>query len=177
MSGVLFWLQLDPERLERDRAEIEAFAPNLTYAEPGIDEETGLVFHGGWGGALPLWPFDRAEPPGLQDVTEGRGLNAVIAYPASYPMIAPRVHPIDPKPEAFEISQQVWHVAPGRTLCLLQSDGDWTPESSIVDLLLKAAGWRIEYALMKAKRIERMTISGIVDDPALDHLMNEGARE
>jgi hypothetical protein len=40
-----------------------------------------------------------------------------------------------------------------------------------VDLLLKAAGWRVEYSLMEAGVIEAMTLRGIVDDDQLDHLV------
>ncbi|WP_142926661.1 hypothetical protein [Mycobacterium marinum] len=43
--------------------------------------------------------------------------------------------------------------------------------ATLVDVLLKAAGWRIEYALMKAGLIDTMTINGIVTDTALDEMI------
>lgn len=59
---------------------------------------------------------------------------------------------------------------PGDCLCLLQADAAWSGRDSIVDLLLKAAGWRIEYALMRAGLVRAMTVHGIADDDSLDHL-------
>jgi hypothetical protein len=61
------------------------------------------------------------------------------------------------------------------SLCLLQDDAAWTGRDSVVDLLLKAAGWRVEYALMRAGVIEAMTLRGIVDDDQLDHLVTPAA--
>jgi len=172
MTEPMFWSELDPGRLDRDREEIAAVAPGLTYFAAGVERETGLAFHGGWQGTLPRWPFERPKPAGLDALTDGQDLEILLVYPASYPMVPPRVHPTNPKPLAIEHSDQVWHVAPAGHLCLLQSDGDWVPEASIGDLIIKAAGWRIEYALMKTGKIERMTINGIVSDPILDHLID-----
>jgi hypothetical protein len=78
---------------------------------------------------------------------------------------------LEPTPEINEISDTIWHVAPGQSLCLFQSEGLWIPEASITDLLLKAAGWRIEYALMHAGAIERMSEHGIVSDASFDALI------
>ncbi len=38
---------------------------------------------------------------------------------------------------------------------------------------MKACGWRIEYALMKAGLIDAMTTSGIVSDSSLDGLIDQ----
>ncbi|GAA3438278.1 hypothetical protein GCM10018954_078940 [Kutzneria kofuensis] len=46
---------------------------------------------------------------------------------------------------------------------------------SVVELLLKAAGWRIEYALMTCGAIESMSLNGIVADPHLDELITQVA--
>jgi hypothetical protein len=96
-------------------------------------------------------------------------------YSAAHPMVPPQVHPVDPEPALDERTQHRWHVAPGGALCLLQTYGAWTPESSIVELLLKAAGWRVEYALMKSGVVDAMTVNGIVSDPSRDHLVAQAA--
>jgi hypothetical protein len=59
------------------------------------------------------------------------------------------------------------------SLCLFQDDAAWTGRDSVVDLLLKAAGWRVEFELMRRGVIEAMTVNGIVDHPQLDHLLAE----
>ncbi|KOX24432.1 hypothetical protein ADK67_19060 [Saccharothrix sp. NRRL B-16348] len=64
-----------------------------------------------------------------------------------------------------------WHLQGDGSLCLLRSEALWTGRESIVDLLLKAAGWRVEYALMTARAIKSMSENGIVDDPVHDHLV------
>ncbi|WP_237404792.1 hypothetical protein [Actinacidiphila reveromycinica] len=77
---------------------------------------------------------------------------------------------MDPLPEPWEWTQHCWHLNGDASLCLLRDDV-WTGRESVVDLLLKAAGWRIEYALMKHRAIEQMTSSGIVADDSLDQLL------
>ena len=90
-------------------------------------------------------------------------------------MVPPRVYVLDPEPTIEQRTQHIWHVAPGGSLCLLQTEGDWTPQTTPVDLLLKAAGWRIEYALMTAGAIDAMTANGIVNDESRDALIAEAA--
>ena len=99
------------------------------------------------------------------------GLLFVLEYSAAHPMLPPTIYLVRPEPEIEEQTQATWHVAPGGSLCLLQSEGAWQPEASITELMLKAAGWHIEYALMKAGVIDRMTVNGIVSDPSSDHLI------
>lgn len=164
----LAWFLQDPERLRRDKAEVAAVAPDLTFIEPGAELEEG-----GWVGALPLWPFDRTAPDGLQ-VLVPRGLEVVVEYTSAYPMVPPHIHPVSPKPEVRERSQSDWHVLPHGPLCLIQSTGQWRPEASLTELLLKAAGWNLEYYLMKQELIPRMTESGIVSSDELDHLLSAG---
>jgi hypothetical protein len=86
-------------------------------------------------------------------------------------MVAPLIRPLDPEPGLLERTNHKWHVMGDGSLCLLQDDAAWTGRESIVGLLLKAAGWRVEYALMKADLIDAMTLRGIVDDDQLDHLV------
>lgn len=191
------WTEAEPTRLQRDLRDVAdfntAFGATLQYAPPGTpivgssgtapgmaagqsDAPDQTTFdHGGWHGTLPLWPFDRHAPDGLDALTDGTGLEFTLTYPAAYPMVPPTIWPLAPEPEMVERTQATWHVLPSGGLCLLQSDGAWQPEASLVDLLLKAAGWRVEYALMKAHVIEAMAVSGIVSDSSFDRLVTQAA--
>jgi hypothetical protein len=169
LPQAVLWTDDQPGRLERDREEVEAFAPDLAYVEPSQS-----MPHGGWRGNLPVWPFDRKTPDGLDALLARTGLEMVLVYSAAHPVIAPDIWPVAPEPTAMECTQAAWHVAPQGSLCLLQSQGQWQPEASITELLLKAAGWHIEYALMKLGAIDRMTTNGIVNDPSLDDLISTG---
>lgn len=169
----LSWPDAEPEILKRDLVDISTFAPDLAYQPPEMVRGQ-VVHHGRWVGRLPVWPFDRPRPERLEEFVP-EGASVVMSYSAAHPVVPPRITVIDPQPELEERTQHRWHVAPGGSLCLLQTGGDWTPETSLVELLLKAAGWRIEYALMKAGVVESMTTNGIVSDPTRDHLIAEAA--
>lgn len=164
------WTDAEPVRLARDLAEVSAFAPGLAYQPPRASSGREHS-QGGWVGELPLWPFARSTPPDLQNLLNGQGLRVAIAYPSAYPMVPPVIYPVDPEPTFEEQTQTEWHVAPGGSLCLLQSDGAWQPDASLTELLAKACGWHVEYALMKAGVIERMSTNGIVSDPGFDDLV------
>ncbi|WP_218221834.1 hypothetical protein [Nesterenkonia sp. Act20] len=172
-SSPALWTEHEPLRLKRDQKEVRAFAPLLEYQSPSED---GLP-HGGWVGELPRWPFDRPQPERLDELLGPRELKVLIAYSAAHPMVPPLIYPIYPEPSVWEETQSAWHVAPGGSLCLLQSDGGWQPEASLTELLAKASGWRIEYALMKAEVIDRMSVNGLVSDPAHDHLIKEAGQQ
>jgi hypothetical protein len=165
------WCDAEPARFQRDKAEVEALFPDLIFVPPGGSHADVLLPHGGWYGVLPIWPFERPQPDGVEGLVDGTGLEFVLEYPAAYPMIPPTIQPLSPEPEIGERTQATWHVLPAGGLCLLQTTGAWIPEASITDLLLKAAGWRIEYALMKARTIEKMSEAGIVSDDSSDHLL------
>jgi len=167
----MLWMDQDPKRLARDKAELAAFAPLLRYVEPTSDPQT----HGLWLGQIPRWPFERLQPLGLEVLLGGSEFELIMIYPSAYPMTPPTFFPSNVTPEPVEQSQAIWHVAPGGSLCLLQSTGGWPPEASVTELVQKAAGWRVEYALMKAGVIEQMTTNGIVSDPVLDYLVTEVA--
>jgi hypothetical protein len=160
------WSDWDPARLERDRAEIESFAPNLEFFEP---RSAGFPY-GGYRGRLPLWPFDRPIPEGLTELL-AEAIEVVLLFSSAHPMIPPVIIPIDPEPQMEEESLTRWHVLPGGALCLLQSEGLWIPEASVVDLLLKACGWHVEYALVRHGALEEMTVAGVVSDGSQDHLV------
>ena len=165
-TQAISWWQAEPSRLARDRREIEAGFPDLVLTLEG---------QGHWSGHLPMWPLDRPEPPGVTDLLHGRGLGIAVSYSAAYPVVSPYVVPLDPKPLAEELTQTRWHVLGNEALCLFQTQADWDPSSSVTDLLLKAAGWRIEYGLLKAGVRTDMTMAGIVYDDSLDHLIAEAA--
>lgn len=170
--AVTLWNEAEPATEERDVMAVKAFAPGLSYTPPMAS--VAITFHGAWEGRLPVWPFDRIEPAGLTQLI-AEGVLVQVVYPAAYPMVPPRVYALDPEPAIEERTQQRWHVAPGGSLCLLQTEGDWSPQTTPVDLLLKAAGWRIEYALMKTGLIEAMTVNGIVNDDSRDALIARAA--
>ncbi|MGW6278436.1 ubiquitin-conjugating enzyme E2 variant [Kribbella sp. NPDC055071] len=168
----ILWMDDEPKRLERDRREVEEFAPDLGFVEP---RSQGFL-HGGWRGRLPLWPFERPEPEGLGSLL-ATGLEVEVVFSAAHPMVPPAIYPVMPEPAIEERTQAMWHVAPDGSLCLLQSQGQWQPEASITELLLKAAGWHVEYALMKAEVIDKMTVCGIVGDDCLDGLVASATRQ
>ncbi|MFI5761306.1 hypothetical protein ACIA8F_10190 [Streptomyces sp. NPDC051563] len=156
------WWAAEPRRFERDQHEIPAAFPDLAY-----DAEGG----GSWQGTLPLWPFDRPQPAHLTNWTGDTGLRFLMAYRHSYPMVPPHILPLDPLPELAEWTQSRWHVNGDGTLCLLRSDDLWTGRASVVDLLIKAAAWRVEHALMKHGVIPQMSECGIAEDDRFDHFL------
>jgi hypothetical protein len=101
------------------------------------------------------------------------GMPVKIEYGHAYPMVPPAIYPLDPVPEPIEYTQTRFHVMGDGSLCLLQDAATWTGRDSIIDLLLKAAGWRVEYALLKAGVTDAMTISGIVTDGSQDNLIED----
>jgi hypothetical protein len=174
-AGPIFWQDAEPTRLQRDLKEVAEFAPHLLYQEPH-PSDGGEHIHGGWFGELPLWPFDRPEPEGLKELVGSNGLTVAVMYSAAHPMVPPTIFPVSVEPAPHEETQAAWHVAPGGSLCLLQSDGGWHPEASITELLAKAAGWHVEYALMKRGLMQEMSVRGIVTDSSFDHLVAECRR-
>jgi hypothetical protein len=163
----LTWWRCEPSRLDRDRSEIADVFSDLIW----IPEDAGA-----WVGALPLWPFDRPAPPGLTQLAGPAGLKMQLCYGQAYPMVPPSIYPLSPLPELAEWTVHDWHVNGDGSLCLLQTHSLWDPGASVVDLLLKAAGWRIEYALMKAKAITAMSVNGIVSDTSFDQIISEAAQ-
>ncbi|MEV6985801.1 hypothetical protein AB0M95_31705 [Sphaerisporangium sp. NPDC051017] len=165
-SAPVTWWQCEPRRLARDQSEIRERFPDLEWRPDGAGE---------WRGLLPRWPFTRPEPQGLAEMIGLRGLKVAVLYGHAYPMVPPAIHPLDPEPDLLMRTDQRWHVMGDGRLCLFQDDATWTGRDSVVELLLKAAGWRVEFELMQRGAIERMTVNGIVDDPQLDHLLARAA--
>lgn len=165
----VYWTDVDPERLARDLADVRVFAPDLAFETPP-GGYLGVEHHGAWTGVLPVWPFDRPKPAGLDELVPS-GLRVRVECSAAHPVIPPAVFPLDPLPELAQRSQHLWHVAPDGRLCLMQTIGAWRPSDTVSDLLEKACAWRIEYALMKAEVVEWMTVDGIVSDGERDELI------
>ncbi|MFE9748222.1 hypothetical protein ACFYOT_25230 [Saccharothrix saharensis] len=100
-----------------------------------------------------------------------------LRYLESYPMVPPLIYPLDPEPGLMLRTDHRWHLSGDGSLCQLISASQWTGRESVVDLLLKAAGWRIEYALLRAKVLKTMSENGIVDDPVHDDLIAKAVEE
>jgi hypothetical protein len=154
------WVEAEPTRTARERSTISAVAPELTW----IDHS------GGWEGLAPIWPFDRPAPEELDAFLAGRRFRLRVEYLEGFPMAAPRIVPLDPDPDPRVRTQHDWHVNGDGTVCLLQSASDWTGRDTAAVLVVKAAGWFLEYLLMEAGLIDTMTANGIVRDPVHDHL-------
>ncbi|MFD8500959.1 hypothetical protein [Amycolatopsis sp. NPDC059657] len=164
MRKPVTWWECEPRRLERDQDEIGYLCPNLHWTAEGA---------GRWEGHLPMWPFDRPQPRHLQDLIGPKGLLVLIRYGHAYPMVPPAIVPIDPKPELEQRLHTRFHVMGDGSLCLFQNNSSWTGRGSILDLIRKAAGWRVEYALIKLGVIEAMTINSIVADASRDALIEQ----
>lgn len=154
------WRDAEPTVLARELTEVAKVAPDLVW-----DEEYGT-----WAGELPLWPFERVEPAGLHEFVDGRRFRVLIEYPESYPMVEATVIPLDPAPTAWEHSATQFHVLPSGGLCLFRDAVAWEGTETAAELVLKAAGWFLEYLLIKAGLREEMTPAGIADDDSLDEL-------
>jgi hypothetical protein len=167
-AGPVTWWRCEPRRLARDQQEVAAFCPDLEWSATGA---------GSWHGRLPIWPFARPKPHGVEDLVDGKGLLVQVVYGHAYPMVPAAIFPLDPEPEVVERTQHQWHVNGDGSLCLMQTDAAWTGRDSVTGLLLKAAGWRIEYVLMKHGLISVMSTNGIVEDPVVDPLIVSSVAE
>lgn len=163
----LRWFDAEPARLAAEQAAMAAVAPELAWSDttPG----------GGWEGLAPVWPFPRPRPGGLDGFLAGRRLRLRVACSQAHPMAAPKLWPLDPEPEIAQRTVHDWHVNGDGSLCLLQTAAAWTGVELSAELVVKAAGWFIEYLLLTDGRIEEMTSAGIATDPCLDGLITEAA--
>jgi hypothetical protein len=159
------WWQDEPGRLGAEQAAMAVSAPDLVWV---ADEPSG-----GWQGAVPLWPFDRSQPPGLLAVTGGQPLKVRIVCGHAFPMVEPRVRPVSVDVPFQALGWTQWHVAPDGALCLLQESAQWDPSSCAAALIPKISGWHIEFWLMKGGHIAAMTECGIAEDDSLDGLLTE----
>lgn len=158
------WDEAEPGRLAADLAGLAEVAPGLVY-----DAHART-----WRGRLPRWPFARPEPAGLALLVP-QGLLAEVRPSPAHPLEQPAVYPLDTDVAAWHRLDQRWHVAGDGRLCLSQGPLAWEPEDPLADVVLKAAGWRCELALLRARVVAAMSIDGIVDDPSRDRLFLDAA--
>ncbi len=163
------WFEAEPERLEAELAAMTAVAPELTWTEDGEG--------GGWEGLAPVWPFDRIRPPGLDGFLDGRRFRLRVVCSPAHPMVAPRVQPLDPEPSLAYRTVHDWHVAGDGSLCLLQSAAAWTGSELAAELVVKAAGWFLEYLLMERGVVTTMSLGGIATTGQFDHLLEPVATQ
>jgi hypothetical protein len=158
------WWQDEPRRLAREQAAMIAAAPDLAW----LPEEPS----GGWQGTVPMWPFNRPQPRGLNGLLGSKQLEVRIVCGHAFPMVEPLVRPLSVEVPWQALGWTSWHVAPDGSLCLFQASAQWDPSSPVADLIPKISGWYIEYHLMLAARIEAMTESGLAADDSLDVLIS-----
>jgi hypothetical protein len=161
------WLDAEPEHERREREEMATVAPDMVWVEENA---------GGWEGTAPEWPFARPRPQGLDRLLAGRRLRVRVEYSQAFPMVEPKLTPLDPDPPPERRVLHSWHLMGDGSLCLLQTADLWTGRETAADLVAKASGWFIEYLLMERGAIERMTESGIHSDDSLDAVI-EGLPE
>lgn len=158
------WWEDDPDRLDRERVAMAAAAPELVW----LDDEPS----GGWEGPVPLWPFERSVPEGVQKLTSGTPLVVRIVCGHAYPMVEPAVYPLGIDPPYVAFGWSAWHLLPNGGLCLLRDAVMWNPEETASALIPKVSGWHLEYLLMLNKRIDAMTESGLAVDESIDSLFD-----
>lgn len=139
---------------------------------PAVAPDLVWQVWGGWKGRLPIWPFDRPQPAGLERYLAGRRFQVTVDYLQSFPMTPPRFLPVDPEPDIYVRSMAEWHVSPDGSLCLFQTAAAWDPFARAADLVPKAAGWFLEYMLLVDGRVDAMTEAGIAHDDSLDVLLD-----
>jgi hypothetical protein len=167
MPAPVRWMDAEPRRLEQELEAMAALAPDVKWIAVSPELPAG-----GWEGDIPKWPFDRDRPdPGL-DLLVPDPLTLRVQMKQSFPASPPKLWPLlDPLPDPTYRTQTDWHINGDGSLCLLQTADMWTGRDPAANLVMKAAGWFIEYRLMEEKLAEKMTISGICADPILDDLI------
>lgn len=164
----LSWWEAEPDLLDRELKAVNEFFPDLKWVGDGP---------GYCHGSVPSWPFSRAAPQNLDRVLGDLPFEIRVQYGHAFPAAPPSVFPLAPKPLVELRSFTDYHVLSDGSLCLLRDAEQWTSSSLTSDLVLKAAAWRIEYALFEVGAIEKMTQNGIVLDDVLDSLLVERIEE
>lgn len=156
------WWTEEPGLLRREQAAMAVVAPDLAWVATGA---------GSWEGPTLAWPFDRAMPEGLDALLAGRRLRVRLEYGHAFPVTAPVVWPVEPEPSAEQRTLHAWHVNGDGSLCLLETPTAWTGREPAAELVVKAAGWFIEYLLMNADLITSMTSAGMAADQSMDAII------
>jgi hypothetical protein len=157
------WAEAEPARFAAEKAAMQLVAPDLAW------DSTAAC----WEGYAPRWPFDRSPPLRLREYLAGRSFRIRVEYSEAFPMVAPFIWPLDPRPDPRYWTDHDWHLNGDGTLCLLQSASDWDGVGTAGDLVAKASGWFLEHLLMEDGRIEHMAIHGIANDPVFDLLLTD----
>jgi hypothetical protein len=161
------WWQDEPHRRDREVAAMAEVAIDLRWLNG--DEEPS----GGWEGPIPLWPFERPQPAGLDRLVDNERLIVRIVCGHAFPMVEPAIYPRNAELPNIAFGWTAWHVAPDGALCMLQESAVWDPRVPAAELIPKASGWYLEYHLLRRGLIDAMTESGIVNDDELDSLLAE----
>ncbi|MEO5314343.1 hypothetical protein PV772_09520 [Pseudarthrobacter sp. CC12] len=164
----LTWWEAEPDLLVRELKAVNEFFPDLKWVGDGP---------GYCHGPVPSWPFLRPAPQNLDRVLGDVPFEIRVQYGHAFPAAPPSVFPLEPRPPVELRSFTDYHVLSDGSLCLLQDAEQWTSSSLTSDLVLKAAAWRVEYALFQVGAIEKMTQNGIVVDDVLDSLLVERIEE
>jgi hypothetical protein len=150
------WVTAEPGRLEFEVEHMASVAPDMTW-NPDLSA---------WIGPVPKWPFARPEPAGLANVFGETLFVARVQCSHAHPIAPPQIFPQEPFVDPAVRGLHDWHVNGDGSICLFQN-----PRVPAADLVVKVAGWYVEYRLMELGRITTMTTNGIVNDPVLDELI------
>lgn len=172
MAEPISWTEAEPELLRREQATMAELTNEMAWNEEIIHRGRR---HFGWLGLAPVWPAERPQPPGLEELLDGRRLNLAVAYPEGFPMIPPILIPLDehgmPLVPIEYRTMHEWHVVGSGALCLLQTATAWQPTNTAAELVAEASGWFAEYLLMCDDKMGKMTEVGIRVDESLDPLI------
>ena len=163
------WVSAEPTVVERERAAMEQWAPELTWRDDLHWREGRQAF--GWTGSAPAWAGEREPPRGAAELLAGRQLQLEVIYPEAFPAVPAVLFPRDPEVPLQRRTLSTWHVNGDGSLCLMRSADDWRLTDTAADLVRKASGWFIEYLLLEAEEIEQMTERGILVDTCLDPVL------
>jgi hypothetical protein len=167
-SARLSWTETEPDVLQREQEAMAQHAPDMVWSPCVPARRRELP---GWRGEAPRWPAQRAEPRGLDQLLGAKRLKLMVAYPEGFPMVEPVLIPADPEIPPVRRTMHDWHVMGDGSLCLSQRATDWQPGDTAADLVVKAAGWFIEYRLLEEGKRDSMTERGLVNDDQLDDLI------
>lgn len=155
------WWEDDPARLKQEFSDVQDIAPLMTWTEEGA---------GRFEGPLPLWPFSRAAPGDISELLDPFVVR--VEYGHAFPAAPPEILPLVPRPVATLRGFTQFHILPSGRLCLLRDADQWSPWSRTSEMLLKASGWAIEFALLAQGAIPQMSVSGIVNNATYDELIS-----
>lgn len=154
------WDQVLPGRFAWELDEMASIAPDMRW-------DSGLS---GWTGMVPVWPFDRARPPGLNDFLDGDRFELQILPSPAHPAVHPTLWPLSPRTQVEHCTDTAWHTNGDGSLCVVREHYTWTGAEPCAALIPTAAGWFLEFLLMTGQVIDAMTVHGIEASPDLDNL-------